>query len=305
MHNSFSASRATLVGLAVLASMASAGFSAEVGLNFTAQINFVGIPNNGSQEVGKTYGVRLEPFSMFSGHIVYESNTPGVPLVASGCTDCTTYLHKQINGLHVDFPGLTLQADEYLVQVKNDVNVSSVGPADVLGIWYPDQTDPASPKMKPALINGSPVSAGSFRMELVVPQTTFATSQLPETVDPAAFMEIVTAGIVAFGDGLPYYYLLDLYGKPQSVSAFPHSTSDHDLDGDSDGQDFLIWQRSIGQTTGDGDADSNLLVDEHDLEMWRAEYGVASSELTAAVAVPEPTTIVFMIGASLVGLLRR
>jgi hypothetical protein len=304
MQNLVSCGRAMLGSLVLLGSMASVGLCAEVGLNFTAQVNFVGIPGGGSDEVGKTYGVRLEPFSTFSGHLVYESNTPVDSLATENCPDCTISIHKQINGLHVEFPGLTLQADEYIIQVQNNVNVSSLGTADVLSVWYPDPSDPSSTKLsKPLLANGSPVTAGSFRMEFVAPPQALPTSQLPETLDPSMFLPSAGAGV--FGDGLPYYYTLDIFFKPASVSPFPHSTSDHDLDGDVDGQDLLIWQREFGQHTGDGDADSNLLVDGNDLQMWRTEYGTVTSDLVAAVAVPEPNGMTLMLVTCLIGMNRR
>ena len=273
-------------------------------MNFTAQVNFVGIPGNGgSDEVGKTYGIRLEKFSTFSGYLVFESNAPVSSIATETCPDCTRSIQKQINGLHVELPGLTLQSDEYIIQVENDVNVSSVGTADVLSVLYPDPSDPSSTKLsKPMLANGNAVAAGSFRMDLVAPPNTLPTAQLPETLDLSAFLPSAGAGV--FGDGLPYYYTLDVFFKPVSISPFPHSTSDHDLDGDIDGRDLLIWQRGFGQNTGDGDADSNLLVDGNDLQMWQAEFGAVISDLTAAVAVPEPGGIALLVSTALLTLRR-
>lgn len=54
-------------------------------------------------------------------------------------------------------------------------------------------------------------------------------------------------------------------------------SADFDGDGDVDGRDFLVWQR--GESPNFGSA--------ADLELWQAQYGT-SSELAAAVAVPEP-----------------
>ncbi len=68
---------------------------------------------------------------------------------------------------------------------------------------------------------------------------------------------------------------------------------DMDADGDIDGQDFLRWQRSVGNV-GVGllaDADGSLEVDDFDLWLWRTNYGrhVASNE--PFTAVPEPGTL--------------
>lgn len=302
MQNFVSPWRVVLGAGALLLGAASPGFGAEVGLKFTGQVT-LSFPTNPS------YGVYFPTGTMLSGHFVYESNTPGEPIVASGCTDCTSYHHKQINGLRVEFPGLTVQADEYIIQMKDNVTVSGVGEADVLGVWFPDQSHAPNPDLgKPLLINGNPVSSGGFRLEIVAPMTTFPNSQLPDTLDPSVF--ISDAGAGTFGDALlgngnPAPNTSDLFYKPKSFAAFPHSTSDHDLDGDVDGADLLIWQRYVAQNTGDGDADSNLMVNEADLELWKSEYGAELGSLTGNVAVPEPTAIVLLVSACLVGLRRR
>jgi autotransporter-associated beta strand protein len=63
---------------------------------------------------------------------------------------------------------------------------------------------------------------------------------------------------------------------------------DFDNDGDVDGRDFLVWQRnpSVGNL---GD--------------WQANYG--TGPLSAATAVPEPSTIVSLVSLALLGLARR
>lgn len=263
---------------------------AEVGFDFTAMITFVA-PEGTTGEGGISYGVRLPAFSAVAGHFLYESNTTSYPLVAPGCTDCSNYDHEHINGLYAEFDGLTVQADAYIIQVKNDVNVSSYGLADVISVWYPDQAIPASPVMsKPLLINGEPVTSGSFQITLVAPATTLSDSNLPASFDPSLF--VPSAGVGTFGDGIPQFSLEVLF-LPQSVAALTRSTSDHDLDGDVDGRDFLIWQRNVGLNTANGDASGNLVVDGEDLAMWAETYG-AGFQNVANVAVPEPNGIILL-----------
>jgi hypothetical protein len=202
----------------------------------------------------------------------------------------------------VEFPGLTLQADEYIIQVRNDHNVSGVGTADILTVWFPDQNHGPSPDLsQPLLINGSPVSAGLIRIDFVALSTTFPNSMLPASLNPAAFTP--TAGSGTFGDGQPQPGFGDVFFKPQSISAFPHSTSDHNLDGNVDGRDFLIWQRNVGMNWSDGDADSNLVIDGVDLEMWQANYA-STVEMLEGGIVPEPHTLVLLV-AALAGLIVR
>jgi hypothetical protein len=282
--------------------MAPSALSAEVGFNFTSRIGFIAM--GGNPDYGETYGVRLTPFSNFSGHLVFESHTPAYSIATETCADCTAYDHKQINGLHVEFDGLTLQADEYIIEVQNDVDAHPYGLSDVLVVSFPDQSFGGNRKLgKPLLINGVPYSRGSFSMNLVASSEAFSSSELPTSLDPSVFA--LPGGAGFFGDGLPEHNTLDVFFTPQTLAAFPHSTSDHDLDGDVDGRDFLIWQRNVSLTTGDGDADSNLFVDHHDLEMWQAEYGAPVAEFVATVAVPEPDCWSLLAGVCLIGLRRR
>ena len=93
------------------------------------------------------------------------------------------------------------------------------------------------------LVNGSPVTTGAIRIDLVAPPTLFPDVNLPTSLNPADFTSTyLTAGTSTFGDGIPKG-LLDVFFKVQTLSSLSHSTSDHDLDGDVDGRDFLIWQR--------------------------------------------------------------
>lgn len=288
--------RRTLVIFVLLCSGVAPGPGAEVGLNFTAQVTWP-LPGN------PTYGINFPTGTMLSGHFVYESNNPGTSISTETCGDCAAYHQKHINGLRVEFPGLTLEADEYIIELKNDIYTYPAGDADVLSISFPDQGHGPSPKLsRPLLINGSPVSNGLFALELIAPTSTFTSSQLPATLVPSAFVPSASFGF--FGDGAPAAGTFDLLFVPQSFAAYPHSTSDHDLDGDVDGRDLLIWQREVANSASDGDADSNLLVDDNDLAMWQTEYGSPSSKL-AAVAVPEPSAYALLICICLIGTCRR
>jgi hypothetical protein len=77
------------------------------------------------------------------------------------------------------------------------------------------------------------------------------------------------------------------------VSAIPFAPpedADFDDDNDTDGNDFLIWQRGqgVGTTNAQGDANDDDVVDGDDLAIWESEFGTATA---AAQSVPEPGAI--------------
>jgi hypothetical protein len=101
------------------------------------------------------------------------------------------------------------------------------------------------------------------------------------------------------------FSLVDNIRVEQIVSVV--EDADFDADGDVDGRDFLTWQRGFGTpdaSLADGDADDDDDVDGDDLVIWQTQYGT-TGPLGAFSAVPEPSTIVSLLGATLMLGLRR
>ncbi len=80
------------------------------------------------------------------------------------------------------------------------------------------------------------------------------------------------------------------------VAAESSFTADFDSDNDTDGADFLAWQRGFGidanATLAQGDADGNGTVDEYDLQIWSTTFGLGTSGgalRNTAFVVPEPS----------------
>lgn len=90
----------------------------------------------------------------------------------------------------------------------------------------------------------------------------------------------------------------------------PTGNADFDGDGDVDGRDFLIWQRTglLDDGTGslaDGDANGDGNVDSDDLIVWQDQYGEVPA-LSAITSVPEPTSAVLLgMALSSLALLKR
>ena len=92
------------------------------------------------------------------------------------------------------------------------------------------------------------------------------------------------------------------------VTAISASVDNADFNGDGnvDGRDFLTWQRGFGTPDAqlaDGDANGDHLVNGDDLVVWQGQYG--GGTLSAVSAVPEPATIVSLLGVALLASLRR
>jgi hypothetical protein len=68
------------------------------------------------------------------------------------------------------------------------------------------------------------------------------------------------------------------------------ATGDFDRDGDTNGADFLLWQRTLGSTTMlAADSNGNGAVDGQDLNAWKVTFGAISPAAIAhSPAVPEP-----------------
>ena len=77
--------------------------------------------------------------------------------------------------------------------------------------------------------------------------------------------------------------------------------ADFNFDEFVDGVDFFIWQQNNGTmdtgTFQTGDADVNGDIDGIDLGIWEVNYGVQPPPLSAASAVPEPTSGLLLLGA--------
>lgn len=86
--------------------------------------------------------------------------------------------------------------------------------------------------------------------------------------------------------------------------------ADADGDGSVDGNDFLIWQRSIGKPDASGPADGDFnfdgVVDEVDLDVWKAQSAPppGPTDQGASLLVPEPSAAAMTLTA-LAGLLQR
>lgn len=112
------------------------------------------------------------------------------------------------------------------------------------------------------------------------------------------------------GDTLEGYHAISVwcvavgirFGSGTFMDVTP-TTADFDGDGDVDGEDYLIWQRGMGNgsSLSEGDANGDTKVDAADLAVWEEQFG----SVATLQSIPEPVTcILFGILLLPVGALR-
>ena len=103
---------------------------------------------------------------------------------------------------------------------------------------------------------------------------------------------------------LNYYKILN---HDFGITSFTIQISgDFDLDGDLDGNDFLIWQRNFPILSGtanssSGDANGDGNVDGDDFLIWQSNFSFPAS----ITSVPEPTSLVLLALGGLLMLRRQ
>lgn len=99
----------------------------------------------------------------------------------------------------------------------------------------------------------------------------------------------------AFGT-VPFHLRWDFGGR---LTALPDYVGDYDENGAADGNDFLLWQRDLGNTAspaGAGaDGDLSGTIDAGDLAVWQTNFGQYNPVPAPPIsAVPEPTAASIM-----------
>ena len=87
------------------------------------------------------------------------------------------------------------------------------------------------------------------------------------------------------------------------------SQGDYNRDGNVDAADYVVWRKTLG-ASGAGmaaDGNGNNQIDAGDLSVWRAHVGLAvtaagAGSATLSATVPEPTGLVLLLIAAILGL---
>jgi hypothetical protein len=112
-------------------------------------------------------------------------------------------------------------------------------------------------------------------------------------------LEIVLYGNGSGSNGQPTG-MRELFFNDVALSTTAATVAgDYDFDGDADGADFLVWQRTFGSTTIlDADGSGNGVIDVADLDKWKTAFA-ANPSMSAGnlVAIPEARTLAYAYAA--------
>ena len=272
--------RLSSLGLFVgLLALSFSAFAAERTFEFTGVVE-VGSPSY--------YGETIAASAPLTGGFAYDSNSVATHSPVCSGNACAGYEQQHINGFWLEIDGVEIVADNYIIEVSNDV-VSQFVTTDVISVRFASDLTP--PLSAPLLVEGNPQTTGVFSISFFASPSLLTDASLPNDLDPADFSLEPFANLL--GDTFNQVSMtfdIDVLFTMSTFSSISFDTSDHDLDGDVDGADFLIWQRNQGGPGQNGDADSNLLVDGSDLSAWRSQFGNTLLAQTM-MSVPEPGSL--------------
>ncbi|HEX6963811.1 MAG TPA: hypothetical protein VF175_18230 [Lacipirellula sp.] len=262
----------SIAALVLIISMANASGGSEIAVSFTAAQPFYSKP---------TFGFPA-PAGPVSGQFIYESETPPNYTVPDKGVPAKGYRHQRAGGFAITFGDLQVIADDYVVELYDNLPQPDIRIADVVTVVY--SSDLAPPPTTPLLVNGTPYASGQMIVSFL-----YYGGQLFDEPDLAAL-----SGIDGFGKAMSFLGDVGDLSEPSDVFVFVDSAqtqvfapADFDRDSDVDGADLLIWQRALGDDgSAGGDADRNGIVDAADRGAWREAFGATTA--TAAVPTPEP-----------------
>lgn len=229
-------------------------------------------------------------FSPVMGAFVYDTLSPPTH-VAIEC-DCVGYRQQRLNGFFADFGGLVVRADDYVVEVRNNVPFGLGGEADVITLSFASNLAPSLEF--PLVVDSVPRSGGLFSLSFAGPTSLFDSTALPSTLHLGSFHTKLgflsdTAGGFA-----------DVLFSASSMARWDLLPGDYDLDNGVDVDDYQKWKATYG-SSGDLMADGNRdgIVDAADYTIWRNALQTLSgfSPEGASANVLEPTfTVLLVIG---------
>ena len=249
----------------------------EIGFHFSGTVG---------SRFSPAFGHDISQGTPVNGGFVYETSADYTH-ANPGCACQRGYEQRHINGFWAEFGDVRIQADSYLIQIGNNVPQGSRPPVDTFTVLFASDLSP--PLEDPILVNDTPYSSGYLSLTLVADAGLYLDSSLPDHLEPEEFTPSAFNSLMDTSPGFA-----DIFYSVQSLQMRTLLGSDHDLDGDVDGRDFLIWQRYFGVMGQNGDANSDDHVNEIDLQDWQSHYGASVNILPVGRMVPEPVWLTYI-----------
>ncbi len=227
------------------------------------------------RQSASTFGLP-KPFGPLSGRIVYETSKPAdYPLIG----DALGYRQQRPAGLYADFGDIEVRADDYLMEVFNDLPQGASGVADVVTFAFASDFNP--PLTAPLVVDGVPQPGGQFLLSFLW----FGGQKFEHpAIEEVGALSGYDIAIALLGDS-GRNQSADVFADQITVTEITALTADFNHDLTVNGTDFLIWQRDLGAATVQADADQDGEVTALDLQQWRTQWGLRSAP--SAVPVPE------------------
>lgn len=223
-----------------------------------------------SESFSDPFGRPIPSGAPVSGRFVYESTSVATH-PSEGC-DCRGYRQQIVNGFTAEFGGVTLRADDYIVEVANDVEF---GPDEVYDYLTVRWDSGASPLLAlPLLVDGVPYSEGLFSASFNGFSDLFESPALPSELNLADF--VFPSFFNPLGDYQPVVGDVDVLFDVESAAPTTHRGGDFNFDNVVNGTDLLKWQSVYSEAAG--------------LSAWRASFAQMSGPAVEshAAIVPEP-----------------
>jgi hypothetical protein len=261
--------------IAVVLTLASIAVSncagALVGFYFTGVVSAVD---------GDPFRAGITPSTLVTGHALYDPDRPASDPV--NCSDCMGYRQSIPGGLTAMFGTTLVQADDYVVQIKNDKRQPN-GPTsfvlkDTIAIGFSGDFTP--PLQSPMYVAGVPYPGSRFEIDLDAASDTFTDSSLPKSLDATLFTSTFSQLDEDVTDHVPA-----IFWQSTSLSNFTAGSGDYDANGVVDGDDYAMWRNTFGSTSDcAADGNGNGVIDAADYIVWRMNV----SHLATGSVVPEP-----------------
>jgi hypothetical protein len=218
------------------------------------------------------------PSGALSGRFTYDPDTPANYTIEGEDCDCLGYRQQRVLGFTATFGDITVSADEYVVELFDDLPQQGNQIGDIVNIIY--SSDLVPPPTAPLVVNGIPYYEGTLWLTLRYEEGQFNEPNLAELQGLESFvLALAFLSDAGHKSGPP-----SISAALETISLVPAPTADFDQDGQVDGADLLIWQHGIGESSP-GDANRDGVVDAADLAEWQAQFPAAHAQ---ASAVPEP-----------------